>query len=140
MLAPASIAALLCIASVMAKVRMARGQRLGITPLRIGIAAGGSLLALNVFMSDAIHALLAGPVEWDSLRPTPFKWPLFLIAIAMMAVPTLAATWPTSNTACAQPLAGYNQEQGEHTASNHQTVRPAAAPDAGPPSPAAPTT
>jgi hypothetical protein len=96
-IAPASIAALLCVASVMAVVRMARGQRLGITPVRIGTAAIGSLLALYVFMSDAIHAVLAGPVDWDTLRPTPFNWPLFLVAQALMAAPTLAATWPKSS-------------------------------------------
>jgi hypothetical protein len=92
--APASIAALLCVASVMAVARMERGGRLGITPLRIGVVAAGSLLALYAFMSDAIHAVLAGPVDWDTLRPTPFNWPLFLVALALMAAPILAATWP----------------------------------------------
>ena len=93
-LAPASIAVLICVAAVMAVMRMERGQRLGITPLRVAIAFGGALLALYVFMSDAIHALLAGPVDWDTLRPTPFRWPLFLVALALMALPTLTATWP----------------------------------------------
>jgi len=82
------------VAAVMAVVRMERGQRLGITPVRVATAFGGALLALYVFMSDAIHALLAGPVDWDTLRPTPFRWPLFLVALALMALPTLTATWP----------------------------------------------
>jgi len=93
-LAPALIAVLICVAAVLAVVWMARGQRLGITPFRLASVVGGALLALYVFMSDAIRAVLAGPVDWDTLRPTPFQWPLFLVALSLMAVPTLSATWP----------------------------------------------
>jgi hypothetical protein len=100
-LAPALIAALICVAAVLAAVWMEQGQRLGFTPVRLVTAFGGGLLALCVFMSDAIQALLAGPVDWDALRPTPFKWPLFLVALALMAVPTLLAVWP--NTKKARP-------------------------------------
>jgi hypothetical protein len=93
-LAPVLIAALICVAAVLAVVRMERGQRLGITPLRFATVMGGALLALYVFVADAIRAVLAGPVDWDALRPTPFKWSLFLVAWVLMAVPTLVATWP----------------------------------------------
>jgi hypothetical protein len=93
-LAPALIAALICVAAVPVVVRMERGQRLGITPLRLTTVMGGALLALYVFMADAIRAVLAGPVDWDTLRPTSFKWPLFLVALVLMALPTLIATWP----------------------------------------------
>jgi hypothetical protein len=101
-LAPALIAVLICVASVFAVVRMERGGQLGITPLRFAVALGGALLALYVFMSDAIHALLAGPVDWDTLRPTPFKWGLYLIALVLMAVPALTATWPSKSLAGAK--------------------------------------
>ncbi len=93
-LAPALIAVLICVAAVLAVVRMERGQRLGITPLRFATVMGGALLALYVFMADAIWAVLAGPVDWDALRPTPFQWPLFLVALVLMAVPALLATCP----------------------------------------------
>jgi hypothetical protein len=93
-LAPALIAALICVAAVLAVVRIERGQQLGITPLRFATVMGGALLALYVFMADAIRAVLAGPVDWDALRPTPFQWPLFLVALVLMAVPTLLATCP----------------------------------------------
>jgi hypothetical protein len=92
-LAPASIALLICVCTALAVVRMERGRQLGITPLRVVVAAGGSLLALYVFMSDAIHALLVGPVDWESLRPSPFNWLLFLIAFGLMAVPGLQVVW-----------------------------------------------
>ena len=97
-LAPVLIAVLICVAAVMAVRRMERGQRIEITPLRLATVLGGTLLALYVFMSDAIHALLTGPVDWNMLRPTPFKWPLFLVALVMMALPTLASTWPRASS------------------------------------------
>jgi hypothetical protein len=93
-LAPMLIAALICVASVLAMARLARGERLEITPARVGVSVLGGLLALYVFMSDALHALLAGRTDWDTLRPEPFKWPLFLVALALMALPSLVATWP----------------------------------------------
>jgi hypothetical protein len=95
-LAPALIAVLICVCAVLAVQRLERGLRLGVTPARLAAVLGGALLALYVFMSDAIHALLAGPVNWDALRPTLFDWPLFLVASALMALPALAATWPKS--------------------------------------------
>jgi hypothetical protein len=93
-LSPVLIAALICIAAVLAVVRVARGGRLGFTPARLTTALLGGLLALYVFMSDSLHALLAGRTDWDTLRPESFQWPLFLIALTLMAAPGLIATWP----------------------------------------------
>jgi hypothetical protein len=98
-LAPALIAMLICVNAALAVVRMERGQRLGIMPARVGIVLGGGLLALYVFMADALHALLAGQTDWATLRPGPFKWPLFLVALVLMALPSLMATWPGQSTA-----------------------------------------
>jgi alpha-beta hydrolase superfamily lysophospholipase len=97
-LAPVLIAVMICVAAVLAVVRMERGQRLGITPLRFAAAMGGALLALYVFMSDAIQAVLAGPADWSALRPTPFRWPLFLVALGLMAASILVVTWPVSRS------------------------------------------
>ena len=94
-LSPVLIAALICLVCVMAVAQMERGERFGFTPLRWGVAALGGLLALYVFMSDAIHALLQDQVDWNTLRPGPFKWPLFLVALALMALPSLLAMWPS---------------------------------------------
>ncbi len=92
-LSPMLIAALICASAVLVVVRMERGQRLEITPLNVGSLIAGGLLALYVFMSDALYALLQGWTDWDTLRPGPFKWPLFLVALALMALPALKATW-----------------------------------------------
>jgi hypothetical protein len=93
-LSPVLIAALICLVAVLAVVRVSYGEGPGITPLRAGTALMGGLLALYVFMSDSWQALLAGRTDWDTLRPEPFKWPLFLVALTLMAVPSLMATWP----------------------------------------------
>jgi hypothetical protein len=93
-LSPMLIAALICITAVLAMARMARGQRLGFTTARVAASLGGGLLALYVFMADSLHALLAGRSDWDMLRPEPFRWPLFLMALALLALPSLMATWP----------------------------------------------
>ena len=93
-LSPVLIAALICVSAVLVVARMERGQRLEITPVNAGSLAAGGLLALYVFMSDSLHALLQGWTDWDTLRPEPFKWPLFLVALALMALPSLTAAWP----------------------------------------------
>jgi hypothetical protein len=93
-LSPVLIAALICVTAVLAVVRMDRGKRLGFTRARVGAILLGGLLALYVFMSDSLHALLEGRLDWATLRPEPFKWPLFLMALALIAVPSLQATWP----------------------------------------------
>ena len=93
-LSPVLVATLICITAVLAMVRLARGEPLGVTPARMGIGVLGGLLALYVFMSDSLHALQQGRTDWDTLRPEPFKWPLFLIALVLMAGPTFMATWP----------------------------------------------
>jgi hypothetical protein len=96
-LAPVLIAALICVVAALAVMRIERGERLGFTPARWSVAALGGLLALYVFMSDSLHALLQVRVDWNTLRPEPFKWPLFLVALVLMALPSLAATWPKRN-------------------------------------------
>lgn len=104
-LSPVLISALICVNAVLAVVRMERGERLGITRARVGTIVLGGLLALYVFMSDSLHALLQGRLDWDTLRPEkPFKWPLFLGALALMALPSLMGTWPRRNAVSkAQP-------------------------------------
>jgi hypothetical protein len=81
-LSPMLIAALICITAVLAMARLARGERLGITPTRVGVALMGGLLALYVFMSDSLHALLAGGLIGTRSGPSPsngrcfwWRWP-----------------------------------------------------------------
>ncbi len=59
-------------------------------------AGGGILLALYVFMSDALHALPGGMGAVSCVRPTAFNWPLFLIALAGMVFFLMRALRPQS--------------------------------------------
>jgi len=102
-LSPVLIAALVCVTAVLAVSRLGRGQPLGITPARASMAALGGLLALYVFMSDSLQAMLAGRTDWDTLRPEPFQWPLFLAGLALMALPSLSAVWPGRGTQAGDP-------------------------------------
>jgi len=83
--APASIAALLIVGGV----AFARGAR----PDAASIAAGaaGALLALYVFMADAIAALPQGVDAVRRVLPERFPWPLFAISWIAMAVPVARA-------------------------------------------------
>ena len=55
----------------------------------IALNAAGSLLALYVFMADPIRALPAGAEAVREVLPVWFNWPLFLVALALMAVPVV---------------------------------------------------
>lgn len=93
-LSPVLIAALICLVAVLALARLELGGALRTTPRWVGSGLMGGLLALYVFMSDSLHAWLRGQPDWHTLRPETFQWPLFLLALVLLAAPTLRATWP----------------------------------------------
>jgi len=49
----------------------------------------GAMLALYTFIADALNALGDGPHAVRQVLPASFNWPLFGIAILLMAAPTL---------------------------------------------------
>jgi hypothetical protein len=49
----------------------------------------GAGLALAVFMWDALRVMGGGPEALRTLLPTSFQWPLFGVALALLAVPVL---------------------------------------------------
>jgi hypothetical protein len=53
----------------------------------IVLCGAGILLALYVFMADALAVTDQSLAILPDLRPTVFQWPLFLMALALMAVP-----------------------------------------------------
>ena len=93
-LAPTLIAALLCVTTFMAVVRLERGRSLGLTPPRVAAIGVGGLIALFTFMEESITTLLQGQAYWDVVYPDRFNWPLFLVGLFLMAVPGLVAAWP----------------------------------------------
>ena len=90
-LSPMLIASLLVAGGALAVVRAERDQVLGFTPVDWGVAAGGAVLALYLFMADALRALPGGIEAVSQARPTQFNWPLFLIALLAMAFPLMRA-------------------------------------------------
>jgi len=50
----------------------------------------GALLALYVFMADAIRVMENGSEAFRTLLPVSFNWPLFLIATALIAAPIIS--------------------------------------------------
>jgi len=63
-------------------------------PPTVGVAnalcAAGILLALYVFMADAIRAASSGGQAVQAVLPTTFNWTLFVAALALMAAPIAA--------------------------------------------------
>lgn len=58
-------------------------------PWACRLAGAGVVLALYVFMADALRALRHGE-SIQQVLPVSFHWPLFLVALALMAVPAAA--------------------------------------------------
>jgi hypothetical protein len=52
-----------------------------------GLNGAGILLALYVFMADALGAVHQGVDATRLVLPVAFDWPLFTIALALMAAP-----------------------------------------------------
>jgi len=59
----------------------------------LGMNGLGILLALYVFMADAIRAAPEGEVALREMLPTTFHWPLFFVALVLMSAPVLQLLW-----------------------------------------------
>ncbi len=86
-LAPALIAALMCLGSVIFLRRMEQKTRLHFPPLRVAMIVGGGMLALFTFVMDTLLAYLRGNPDWNDLYPGTFHWTLFLLAFGLMSAP-----------------------------------------------------
>lgn len=93
-LSPVLIAGLICVVAVLAVVQVNRQITPKVTFLQAGVVLCGALLALYIFMAAPIQVWIRGGRNWGSAQPEVFNWPVFLIALLLMAVPSLMATWP----------------------------------------------
>ncbi len=93
--APVSIASLMILFG--AVVGQCDSQEWPLWPGRaaMGAAALGGTLALYVFMADAIHLIASGGHArlLRDLLPEWFNWPLFLVALALIAMPVAEVIW-----------------------------------------------
>jgi hypothetical protein len=96
-IAPAVIAAVMCIGGWAAVVQAERGIEWRLTRANVGLAALGIAIVLYTFMADAIAALPDGTDAVNNARPSSFAWPLFLLGFAIMSWAGLRATWPADS-------------------------------------------
>ena len=54
----------------------------------------GTALALYVFMADALRAVPNGLDATRTVLPAAFNWPVFLVALALMAAPVADISRP----------------------------------------------
>ena len=88
-LAPVSVALLMVVWGTLAT---QSGDRIAATSFKSvpwALAGLGIVLALYVFMTDSIHSLPQGHDVTRQVLPTVFNWPLFWLALALMAAPAL---------------------------------------------------
>lgn len=88
-LAPVLIASLMILGGSLLALNDTRQRPLW--PARWAMVAGtaGSLLALYVFMADALRVVGDGAEALRNLLPTHFRWGLFLVALLGLAAPVL---------------------------------------------------
>lgn len=92
-LAPASIALLMIVGGTLVTQADDRHPALAL-PWPSWLASGlGMLLALYVFMADALRVLEQGPEAVRTALPAAFDWRLFGLALALMSVPLVHAGW-----------------------------------------------
>ena len=89
-LAPALIAALMVIGGTMITQLGKGGTVLWPRTRWWLVSLAGALLALYVFMADALHAPEWSERALTTLLPAHFNWPLFCAALALMSAPIVA--------------------------------------------------
>lgn len=95
-IAPVSIAVLMVVWGTLATTSRAGWEDDG-SSRRLWVAAGaGAALALYVFMADALAALPYGREAVRTVLPASFNWPLFIVALALMAAPVAPMVWTAS--------------------------------------------
>jgi hypothetical protein len=86
-LAPVTIAALMIVTGSLLTLTAPRDGGRGPRARAWWIAAAGATLALLVFMRDALQAVVTGNTALREVLPETFPWPVFLIAVGLMAAP-----------------------------------------------------
>jgi hypothetical protein len=93
-LAPALIAAMMCIGGAAAVIGAERGVSWRLTWTNAAVAAVGIAVVLYTFTADGLGALPDGPGAMARARPSDFEWPVFTLGFAVMSWAGLRVTWP----------------------------------------------
>jgi hypothetical protein len=92
-LAPVCIASLMIAWGTLVTQSPRRIPATGFTRVTWGVCSAGILLALGVFMADAIRAVPGGIDTVRQVLPTTFNWPVFRVALLLMATPLAHTRW-----------------------------------------------
>jgi hypothetical protein len=57
------------------------------------VSWSGIVLALYAFMADALHTVHQGLEVTRTVLPTTFNWPVFVVALTLMAAPVAQIAW-----------------------------------------------
>ena len=93
-LAPALIAAVMCVGGAAAVLGADRGVSWRLTWTNVAAAAVGIAIVLYTFTADGLTALPDGLDAVAAVRPSAFQWPLFLLGFSVMSWAGLRITWP----------------------------------------------
>lgn len=93
-LAPALIAAVMCVGGAAAVIGAERGVAWRLTWTNAAVAAAGVALVLYTFTADGLGALPDGREAVAGVRPSDFQWPLFALGFIVMSWGGLRVTWP----------------------------------------------
>ena len=91
-IAPVLIALLMIVGGTLATRSAFRGPASSLTRTLWRFQGLGIALALYVFMADALRAMYQG-LDVTTTMPTAFNWPVFWIALALMAAPVAQGGW-----------------------------------------------
>jgi hypothetical protein len=91
-LAPVSIALLMILWGTCVTQLSDSGPATAVTWTAWGLSGLGIVLALYVFMADSLWAVRQG-MDVKRLLPTEFNWPVFAVALILMAMPVAQFAW-----------------------------------------------
>ena len=92
-LAPVSIALLMIVWGTLASQSADPRPATSVTRALWGLCGVGIMLALYVFMADALRTVHQGLDVTRHVLPTSFNWPLFCVAFTLMAMPVAEIGW-----------------------------------------------
>jgi len=92
-LAPVSIAVLMVVGGTVVSLFDRPERALWPGPWAWGLNLVGVALALYVFMADAIRAAGGGAEAVRHVLPTQFNWPVFVVALLLLAAPIVDLCW-----------------------------------------------
>lgn len=108
-LAPVLISGLMIIGGTLVSVFEDESRPIWPGRLAGAVGLGGAALALYVFMSQTLRAALSQGDAVRSILPDRFNWPLFLVALALLAAPIVDASlklWSRRPASAALSTAG----------------------------------